>query len=337
MDLVKMNFINDLTTQLKEKKNLSESSIKTYIRNLLKLNLDEPFKNFNFLKDIKVIQHRLESYKENTKRNYLISIVSVLSIYDKPVIKKLHDKYYDLMMAKSDQIKKDVKPNEMTETQEKNWMSWEDVLKKYKELGEIVDGFVDKKGISDEQYNVLLSYVILSLYILQSPRRNKDYQIMKITNDYSKLDKEHIKEHNYLDLSKKDFVFNSYKTSSKYGTQRIAITDDLWKVLVKYFKHHKLMSLRKLNKQFVLASNDDNDMFLINRNGSPLDKVNSITRILNKVFDKAIGSSMLRHIYLTGKYGEVLENQTKDASDMAHSEAMQKDYIKKPKNIVVDF
>ena len=160
---------------------------------------------------------------------------------------------------------------------------------------------------------------------------------MKITNDYSKLDKEHIKEHNYLDLSKKDFVFNSYKTSSKYGTQRIAITDDLWKVLSKYFKHHKLVGIRKLNKQFVLNSNDDNDMFLISRNGSALDKVNSITRILNKVFDKAIGSSMLRHIYLTGKYGEVLENQTKDASDMAHSEAMQKDYIKKPKNIVVDF
>lgn len=337
MDLVKMNFINDLTTQLKEKKKLSESSIKTYIRNLLKLNLDEPFKNFNFLKDIKLIQHRLEAYKENTKRNYLISIVSVLSIYDKPAIKKLHDKYYDLMMAKSDQIKKDVKPNEMTETQEKNWISWDDVLKKYKELGEIVNGFVDKKGISDEQYNVLLSYVILSLYILQSPRRNKDYQIMKVTNDYNELSKAYTKNNNYIDLSKKDFIFNTYKTSSKYGTQKIAINDDLWNVLLKYFKHHKLISFKKPNKSPVLNDNDNNDWFLIYRDGSPLDKVNSITRILNKVFDKAIGSSMLRHIYLTGKYGEVLENQTKDASDMAHSEAMQKDYIKKPKKIVVDF
>jgi len=329
MDLVKINFINDLSTKLKEKKNLSESSVKTYIRNLLKLNLDEPFKNFNFLKDVKVIERRLSSYKENTKRNYLISIVSVLSIFDKPAVKKLHDKYYDLMMAKSDQIKKEVKPNELTETQEKNWMSWDDVVKKYKELEEIVGGFVSKKGISDEQYNVLLSYIILSLYIHQSPRRNKDYQIMLLVNEYTN---ELSKDFNYLDLSKRDFVFNSYKTSSKYGTQKIGINDSLWKVLVKYFSYHPMVKMSKKIPKVTEAT-----YFLIHRDKSPLDKVNSITRILNKVFDKAIGSSMLRHIYLTGKYGEVVKDQAKDALDMAHSEGMQKDYIKKPKQIIVDF
>jgi hypothetical protein len=334
MDLVKVNFIDELTSLLKEKKKLSESSIKTYLRNLIKLNKDETFKNFNFLKDVVVIQRRLESYKENTKRNYLISVVSCLSVYDKPAIKKLHDKYYNLMMAKNDQIKKEVKPSDLTVTQEKNWMSWDDILKKYKELEEIVDTFVTKKGITDEQYNVLLSYVILSLYIHQSPRRNKDYQIMRVTNNYTN---ELSKEFNYLDLSKKDFVFNSYKTSSKYGTQRIPINDELWKVLLKYFRHHKLISFKNANKKPVLNENQEGDWFLIGRNNNPLDKVNSITRILNKVFDKAIGSSMLRHIYLTNKWGDVVDEQKKDASDMAHSEAQQKDYIKKPKEIVVDF
>lgn len=334
MDLVKVNFIDELTSLLKEKKKLSESSIKTYLRNLVKLNKDETFKNFNFLKNIDVIQRRLSIYKENTKRNYLISIVSCLSVYDKPTLKKLHDKYYDLMMAKNDQIKKEVKPSDLTETQEKNWISWDDVLKKYKELEEIVDTFVAKKGISDEQYNVLLSYVILSLYIHQSPRRNKDYQIMRITNNYIN---ELSKEFNYIDLTKKDFVFNSYKTSTKYGTQRIPINDDLWKVLLKYFRHHKLVSFKNANKKPVLNENQDGDWFLINRNNSPLDKVNSITRILNKIFGKAIGSSMLRHIFLTNKWGDVVDEQKKDASDMAHSEAQQKDYIKKPREIVVDF
>ena len=46
---------------------------------------------------------------------------------------------------------------------------------------------------------------------------------------------------------------------------------------------------------------------------------------------------MLRHIFLTDKYGGVLENQKKDANDMAHSEGQQKDYIKKAKPIVVAF
>ena len=55
---------------------------------------------------------------------------------------------------------------------------------------------------------------------------------------------------------------------------------------------------------------------------------NGITRILNKIFNKKIGSSMLRHIYLSGKYGNVLEEQKEDAKMMGHNVMTQKDYIK---------
>ena len=320
--------MEDLTKLLKEKKNLSDSSIQAYLRNLRKLNGDEVFKNFNFLKDVDIIVRRLEGYKENTKRNYLISIVSVLSTSTKPTIKKLYDKYYDLMMKKNEQINKEVNPNDLTETQEKNWISWTDVKKRYEDLEKEIDVFCKEKLLSEQQYNTLLSYIILSLYIHQSPRRNKDYQIMKIVNTY-KTDLS--KEFNYLDLSKKDFIFNDYKTSSKYGTQVIKISDDLWKSLLKYFKHHHSVSFKKDEPQVKEEAN-----FLVYLDKRPLDKVNSITRILNKIFDKAIGSSMLRHIFLTDKYGETLDAQKKDALDMAHSKGMQQDYIKKPKAIVVN-
>lgn len=328
----KLGFMENIEKQLKEKKNLSDSSIKVYLRNLKKLNKDEGFKNFNFLKDADIIQRRLDIYKENTKRNFLISIVSVLSLSDKPVIKKLHDKYYNLMMKKNEQINKEIDPSELTEVQDKNWISWTDVKKQYADLEKKVNEFCEEKHISDAQYNILLSYVILSLYIHQSPRRNKDYQIMKLTNNYNATLS---KDNNWLDLSKKEFIFNSYKTSSKYGLQRIPINDELWKVLLKYFKHHKLTGKKKGIP--IVLENDNDDWFLIHKDGSPLDKVNSITRILNKIFNKAIGSSMLRHIFLTDKYGGVLENQKKDANDMAHSEGQQKDYIKKVKPIVVAF
>lgn len=320
--------MEDLTKLLKEKKNLSDSSIQAYLRNLRKLNGDEVFKNFNFLKDVDIIVRRLEGYKENTKRNYLISIVSVLSTSTKPTIKKLYDKYYDLMMKKNEQINKEVNPNDLTETQEKNWISWTDVKKRYEDLEKEIDVFCKEKLLSEQQYNTLLSYIILSLYIHQSPRRNKDYQIMKIVNTY-KTDLP--KEFNYLDLSKKDFIFNDYKTSSKYGTQVIKISDELWKSLLKYFKHHHSVSFKKDEPQVKDEAN-----FLVYLDKRPLDKVNSITRILNKIFDKAIGSSMLRHIFLTDKYGETLDAQKKDALDMAHSKGMQQDYIKKPKAIVVN-
>lgn len=333
MDLEsKILFRDNLVKDLKEKKKLSDSSIKTYMRNLTKLNKDEMFKNFNFLKDVDGIVNKLTAYKENTKRNYLISIVSVLSTSNKPNIKKLYNTYYDLMMKKNEQINKEVDPNELTDTQEKNWMSWDSVKERYDLLEKEVEEFVKNKKLTEQQYNTLLGYVIFSLYIHQAPRRNKDYQIMKITNKYKNEDS---KEFNYLDLYNRQFIFNSYKTSSKYGTQIININEDLWKILLKYFRHHKLVGFRNLDKLPVLNSNDDNDWFLIYQDGKPLDKVNSITRILNKIFDKAIGSSMLRHIFLTDKYGKTLDDQKKDAKDMAHSSSMQKDYIKKPKSIVV--
>lgn len=323
----KVDFTQNLSLELKTKKELTDSTVQAYLRNLKKLNNDEPLKNYTFLKDVDSIVNKLSKYKENTKRNFLISIVSILSLSTKPILKKLHDKYYALMMQKNSDIKKDVKPNELTKTQEKNWISWTDVEEKYKALEAEVDAFSTKKDLSESEYNTLLSYAILSLYCHQAPRRNKDYQIMLVTNNYN-VDLP--KDRNYLDLNNKTFIFNDYKTVSKYGTQHVAISNALWAALTKYFKHHPKITVTKKNT--IIAGLDH---FLVYKDNSPLDKVNSITRILNKVFGKAIGSSMLRHIYLTGKYGGVLEEQQKDASDMAHSEAMQKDYIKKPKTITV--
>lgn len=322
-------FLENLAQELKNKKQVSDSTIQAYLRNLKKLNNDEEIKNLNFLKNIEAVQEKLVNYKENTKRNYLISIVSVLSMNEKPMFKKLHDKYYALMMKKNEDIKKDIKPNELTVKQEENWLDWKDVVSKYNKLEEDVNLFSTKKDLTDSEYNTLLSFAILSLYIHQAPRRNKDYQIMLLTDKYN-VDLP--KDKNYLDLDNKSFIFNDYKTASKYGTQHVAISDELWKALMKYFKHHPKVSVTKKG-----VSLKGLEYFLVYKDNSPLDKVNSITRILNKVFDKAIGSSMLRHIYLTGKYGKILEEQKADAVHMAHSEAMQKDYIKKPKDITVMF
>ena len=97
-----------LEKQFQDKK-LSESSIKTYIRNLEKLN-NGPLKNLNFLKDISAILDKLQGYKENTKRSYLISIVSALGL-DKSTKQKvkLYEDYFELMMDKNK--KNDQTPN----------------------------------------------------------------------------------------------------------------------------------------------------------------------------------------------------------------------------------
>ena len=78
--------------------------------------------------------------------------------------------------------------------------------------------------------------------------------------------------------------------------------------------------------------------FLIYYNGNSFNKVNSITRILNKVFNMKISSSMLRHIWNTSQFGDTIKNMKENSAMMGHSLEQAIAYIKddsgiEPKNI----
>jgi integrase len=140
-------------------------------------------------------------------------------------------------------------------------------------------------------------------------------------------------DRNYLSLDDGEFIFNVFKTSKKEGQVKIKINDDLQTAITQYIKFHPLIKGKKLTKT-------SNIPFLVYFDGKELDKVNSITRILNKVFDKKIGSSMLRHIFLTDKYGDEKLEKEKDANAMGHSVETANTYIKdtsdvKKKTLVV--
>jgi hypothetical protein len=307
-------FINELKNNLVEKK-LTESSINLYLRNLKKLNNNEDFKNFNFLKKPDEILNKLENLKDNTKRQYLISVVSVLNTYGEKY-KSLRDKYYKLLKTLTSEINK-TPTTEKTETQNKNWVEWDEVLQIQNNLKESLNN-LKKKNITEAQYMNLLKYVILSLYTEIPPRRNLDWLKMLITFNSDTEDE----KYNYLDLNKKQFIFNIYKTQKK-GQVVIDIPEKLMDIINLYLKYHPNITFKKNN-----ISNKDNIEFLVYNNGLALNKINSITRILNKIFNKNVSSSMLRHIYLSNKYGDTLKEQQKDAELMSHSVQTQKDYIK---------
>lgn len=294
-------------------KGLAPSSIKLYLRNLEKLN-DGALKNLNFLKDSAVIQDKLEKYKQNTRRGYLISIVSVLSLDKAKQKQKLYDDYYKLMMDKNRELKAVEASGEKTETQQKNWITWDEVGTKMKDLEDKVNSF--GKEINAHQYDILLQEVILALYYYKAPRRN-EYQKMNlvktITGQPDTL--------NYLDYDKKQFVFNVFKTARKEGQVKEDIPPELFAIIQKYLKYHPLVK-GKITKA-------TNVPFLVYHDGKPLSQINAITRVLNRIFGKAVGSSMLRHSYLTSKYGNITEEMKEDSKAMSHSVEMQKDYIKK--------
>jgi integrase len=305
-------FKEDIHKKLTEK-GLAESSIKLYIRSLEKLNEDNPLKNLKFLSDPDKIIEKLSKYKQNTIRNYLIAIVSVLSLNKetKPG-KKLYEAYTPLLLDKNKKLKAEESTNTKSETQEKNWLTQEQVEKVWEELKEKVDSFKSSKTVTESQYNILLQFMVLSLYVLIPPRRN-EYMNMSVIRGMPQND-----DTNYVDLDHNKLVFNKYKTARKEGKVSFDIPEKLQDVIAVYLKFHPLI---KKTKKICIP-------FLVYYDGSPFSTVNAITRILNKVFKKRVSSSMLRHIYLSGRYAGITEEQKKDAEMMGHSVEMARDYVK---------
>jgi len=306
--------MTDFFGKLKEK-GISESSLKLYINNIKRLNDGGEIKSLTFLKDVEKILEKIKKYKPNTQRSYLISVVSLLK--QEPKMKKVYDKYYDLMMKFNKELAVN---NEKSQSQKDNWISQKDVLEIYGELAEKAIPLLDKKKLTEKEFISVLDWLVLSLYCLQPPRRNADYQLCLVTKKYNSETAD--KKFNYLDLTNWKFYFNNYKTSGTYKTQIVDVNDELKNVLQQYLtKASPLRSeLKKRNGVIPLITNYE---------GQPFTGNNSITRILNKIFGKRIGVSMLRNIYLTDKYGDKIDELNDDAKKMGTSSNVIKDqYVK---------
>jgi hypothetical protein len=306
--------MTDIFEKLKAK-GITESSLKLYTNNLKRLNNGNEVTNLTFLKDFDTIVGKLEHYKPNTRRSYLISVVSFLK--EEPKQKKLYDRYYELMMKYNKELAVN---NSKSDTQKANWISQEDVLKIYAELAEKAVPLIEKKKMTEKNYNTVLDWVILSLYCLQPPRRNRDYQLCIAVKKYDPETTD--KKFNYLDATNWKFIFNNFKTAGTYKSQVVAVNDALKEVLQVY-----LTKVTPLKNDF--KKKTASIPLLVDFDGKPFEATNTITRILNKIFGKRIGVSMLRNIYLTNKYGDKVEQLNEDATAMGTSSNVIKDqYVK---------
>ena len=276
-------------------KPISDFSKKLYTRNLMKLNNDMPITNFNFLKEPKLILNMIKDYKPTTQRSYIIAICTVLK---NSKHQNLYDMYFEILSNFNNQLKV---RTEKSEKQMDNWLSNDNI----NEISKDLKSKVVKRVRNKEDYNNLLNYLVLSLYTLHPPRRNVDYSLMKISNNMND------DKYNYLDLKKGQFVFNNYKTQVKYNQVVVPIEEDLMKVIELYLNNHPEKSKLK-NKNYDVH-------FLKSFYNEPIEKSQEITRILNKIFGKNIGSSMLRNMYLSNKYSNVIEELKDDVADMSTS------------------
>lgn len=308
------DFMSRLAKSIMESRGVVESTATEYVNQLKQLNGGLSYSNLGFLKKRDAVMAKLAEYAESTQKSMLGAIVSILSILkDKPTYKSIYNFYYERMMEASKKSR-EADTTVKTDTQAANWITWPEVEAKLKELEGKVAVFAKAKLITPGQWQTLLSFVVLALYTLIPPRRNQDYQDLYVVKKWNdKLDK----DKNYYDVAGKKFVFNKYKTSKAHGAQELDIKDNqvLQDILALYIKLHPSKGKPEMK-------------LLVNGDGSALGSVNSITRILNKVFGKHIGSSMLRHIYLSSKYKDTLSEMKEDAEAMGHTTAQQKDYVK---------
>jgi hypothetical protein len=312
-------------------KAISESSKNLYLKNLVRLNDGQPLKNLNFLKDVEAIKTKLDALKANTRRTYIIAIVSLLkSSIDQPKMKKLYDKYYPSLEA----INKDLKTsNEKTPKETDNWISQEEIKSKFEELKSVLPELsTNKKKITELQYNKLLDALLLGLYVLQKPRRNLDYQDMIVTTQKVKVKKGGVVSldipkddtaikslPNVLNLPDNRFEFNNYKTKGTYSKQSEPIDYELRQMIELYLKYHPLA--KEMKKEAV--------PFIVSFDGKPFTNNNDFTRLLNKIFGKKIGVSMLRKIFLTDKFKDTLDELKSTATAMGTSTStIQDHYIK---------
>lgn len=296
--------------------NRKQSTIDSYERRLRVLNEGKEVDNLAFLYDYDVILEKIQKYKPTTQRGFIISIVSVLK--DVKTMKSMYEKYSKLLEQYNQELKTN---NTKSESQKENWISQEDVHNVYNQLYEDVEPIICRKksAITELDWSKITELIILSLFVLQSPRRILDYMIMYIVK---KLPKNINREINYMDLSTRVMFYNNYKTSGTYKTQEVDISERLYTLINCYIKLHPL----KLTATTHIP-------LLCNYAGNPFTTSSQITKILNKIFiryaGKRISVNLLRNIFLTNKFKPQMNELENIATQMGTSPGMiQNTYIK---------
>jgi hypothetical protein len=293
----------DFTDLIKKSKpNISDSSLKTYNSLLRSIytnvfeKTDEPNVK-NFSKSNEILDW-LGKKAFNTRKTYLAALISIEP--DEP-------KYKEMMLDDVNTYNKEMSKSELTDKLEDSAISEEEIIKTRDNLKTEAEFLFKRKTHKVADLMEIQNYIILSLYYgFIVPRRSTDYVELKYQN-YSKDD-------NYIDLKKKQLVFNKFKTAKFKGTQILDIPSGLFKILSKWIS--------------IIPKEIDNVLF--NSKLEPLTNV-VLNQRLNGIFGGKKSVNSLRHFYLTSKYKTLMIEKKKmeeDMNNMGSSGAQSNVYIK---------
>ena len=308
------DFIEKVSELILDDRNIKINTLETYISNLSKLlknsNLEITYNNLiQLIQNPEKVINLLKDKKPSTIRNYLASIVVLTeSLEDK----ELSNKYNALMKEYQLKNNENIKNNKKTDTQNKNWVSLEELKKVINEYRKELTrkGIFKKDKLNKKDFNLFQLYVAGSLYLAdeENPPLRNDYAEMKVIDEkeYLKLSNEEKNKNNYLvtrNQKNKYFSLGDYKTSSKYGLRKIKVGKKLNPILNQWLKVNK------------------GGYLLYDTRGNPISN-NNLTKLLYKVFEpleKNISSSLIRSIYISTMFPPQTTERNKVAELMLHS------------------
>lgn len=280
---------------------LSAGSIKTY-KSILKNVYDRCYNDTDYeyekFDDSKRILAHLKEIPFNKRKTVLagLSVLTANPDYTKVMMDDIHE--YNAVQLKQ----------EKTPAQEEGMIEPADVESIFATLETNAKHSLKKQHLSPADLNDVMRWVLLALTggIFQAPRRSIDFGNMKWRNMDKSVD-------NYVDIKAGKFVFQNYKTAKSYGSQECEITKPLKVILNKWFK----------------VIPEGCDYVLFDGKMQPLTSP-QMTHRLNEIFGRKISTSMLRHIFLTKKFGDIdLSELQKTATAMGNSSMQALLYVKK--------
>jgi len=302
----------DISALISQGRTIKQSSLKSYLIILKKLNDDEPILNLEFLKDTDNILKKIETKAMTTQKNYLSAVLVTLNSFNKAEFNDAVKIYGDESDRLNDEYMAFIQTHEKDEKQKKNWTTIANLKKAMNRTKRNIDerGILKKEELNKTEMQLLQEYVIAGLFILQPPvRLNFNMLVVNKREDIEK-------GKNYLlveSRNKKKFIIADYKTAKTYDTKEMEVNPEINKILNYWLKYNKT------------------GFFLLNTRGGMLSS-NGLSKMITKVFastNKHITLNLIRHIYISENIDiETVNKSTQLASDMHHALLTQHTYIK---------
>jgi len=280
--------MDTLLNKIKDSRKITDSTLKLYGRNIRRLMEEADSENIDEFTSDKTLD-KLMSSSNSTLANYIATCLVVLGL-DK---KKNKDRIEQLNM-KLRELNSKVK-NSDDKPKDDEIIKWDSIVS-------LADKLRNNYFKIEMKYKEGMEALLLNFYSLFPPQRSEIFSNLIITTI-----KPTDKENNYLYRKSTNIYFliiNKHKTARSVGEITEQITDkQLIKMLNRYLKLY--------NTKYLFQYTDDKSL-------TPADISKMLGQTTSELGDK-LGSSSMRHIYLSNKYSGVMKDLENDTKQMGNS------------------